>query len=239
MAICKGCGLDKKLIKAHAIPESFFVKMKKEYGKPKIMTDAEGEYPKKSPIGVYDDQILCYSCENIFGNFDDYGFNILLRQEQLHEELIKDGKVVGYKIINVDYKKLKLFFISVLWRASISSQKFYSRVKLGSSEKKAKELIWNNDAGKQSEFSVVLTKFTDTTVGRIMLDPDIEQWDGVNYCRIYMYGYVVYIKIDDRDSSNRLKKFELSPNKKLIVPARNIGRSSELSIISAIIKKAL
>lgn len=98
MAFCQGCGLERKLIKAHAIPESFFVKMRSEHGAPKIMTDLKGVYPKKSLIGVYDEQILCRECEDKFQTVDDYGQQILLQQDGDHEKLMVGGKVHGFGV---------------------------------------------------------------------------------------------------------------------------------------------
>jgi len=238
MPYCQGCELDKKLIKAHAIPESFFVKMRNEHGAPKLMTDVKGIYPKKAYVGVYDNQILCRNCEDRFQSVDDYGQQILLQQESNHEQLMVSNKVYGYRVKNVDYKKLKLFFISVLWRASLSNQSFYAKVNLGPYQKKAKDLIWNNNTGEQSEFAFVVAKFTDSSIGKTMLDPHPDCWDGVNYYRFYMYGYVVYIKVDKQKSPEMFKKFEMTADGDLIIIGRSIENSNELPVIISLLKNA-
>lgn len=239
MAICQGCGLDKDLIKAHAIPESFFVKMRTEHGAPKLMTDVKGVYPKKALIGVYDNQILCRECEDRFQVVDDYGQKLLLQSESEHEELKVGGKVHGFRVKDAEYEKLKLFLISVLWRASLSNHFFYSRVNLGPYQQKAKDLIWANDPGAQTDFPFVIAKFTDASIGKTMLDPHPERWAGVNYYRLYMYGYVMYIKVDKRTSPEMLKKFEMAPDGDLIIVGRNIENSSELPVMTSIVKNAL
>ena len=238
MSVCLGCGLEAKLIKAHAIPESFFVKMRSEHGAPKLLTDTEGIYPKKSPIGVYDNQILCRDCEDRFQSVDDYGNQVLLQNEEEHEKLTVAGRVQGYRVKDVDYTKLKLFFISVLWRASISGHSFYSRIKLGPYQKKAQDLIWNGDPGNESDFSFVLARFTDSSIGKVMLDPHPDRWDGVNYCRLYLYGYVVYIKTDKRSSPEYFKKFEMTSEGDLIIIGRNIESSTELSVMASVVNKS-
>ena len=238
MPLCQGCELDKKLIKTHAIPESFFVKMRSEHGVPKLMTDVKGTYPKKALIGVYDNKILCRDCEDKFQNVDDYGQQILLQQEADHEKLMVHGKVHGYRVKNVDYKKLKLFFISVLWRASLSTQSFYEKVNLGPYQNKAKYLIWTNGSGEQSDFAFVVAKFTDSSIGKTMLDPHPERWQGVNYYRFYMYGYVVYIKVDKQKSPDIFKKIEMAADGDLIIIGRSIENSSELSVMTSVVKNA-
>lgn len=238
MALCQGCGLDKKLIKAHAIPESFFVKMRSEHGAPKLMTDVRGTYPKKSPIGVYDNQILCRDCEDRFEEVDDYAQKLLLQSDDNHEKLIIRGKLIGYKVKDADYRKLKLFFISVLWRASLSKQKFYERINQGPYQEKAKDLIWASDPGKQSDFPFLVAKFTDTSIGKIILNPHPERWSGVNYNRIYLYGYVVYVKMDKRNSPDMFAKFEMVPDGDLIIVGRNIENSAELPVMTSVVKNA-
>ena len=56
--ICRGCNQDKKLVKAHIIPESFFRGLRGEKEPAKILSNRKDFYPKKSPIGIYDTEIL-------------------------------------------------------------------------------------------------------------------------------------------------------------------------------------
>lgn len=63
--ICKGCGSDKKLIKAHIIPESFFAGLKTP-GNHLLMVSDTLKYPKRAPLGPYDKEILCHDCEQVF-----------------------------------------------------------------------------------------------------------------------------------------------------------------------------
>lgn len=236
--ICKGCGENKSLIKAHAIPEAFFRGLRDGKDPPRLLTDTAGKYPKKAPIGVYDKTILCRDCEDKFQVVDDYAQNILLRKECDHIELKRGQKVVGYRVDDVDYRLLKQFFISVLWRASVSSQEFYSKVSLGPYESDLKELIWRNKCGDKNQFSFVVSKFTDTTVGRTILDPHRERWRGVNYYRLYLYGYVVYIKVDKQASPEILRNFEMHDDGSLFVVGRDIHNSSEYSVMVSVAHKS-
>ena len=237
--ICKGCHQDKKLIKAHIIPESFFIGHRVAEKSPLLMTDLAGVHPKKSPIGIYDKEILCSDCEKRFQDVDDYGQTLLLKHESSHIELKKSNSVLGYQVNGVDYQRLKLFFISVLWRASISKHKFYSKIKLGSYESKAKEIIWSGNMGAINLFSFFIAKFNDPDIGRVILDPHRERLDGVNYCRFYMYGYIIYIKVDKRITPEKYRKFELNSNGVLYMVSRDIFKSQELGIMQSIVNKKI
>lgn len=236
--LCRGCGEDKKLIKSHAIPEAFFKSMISGGKPPQLMSDASGVHPKKSPIGVYDNGILCRDCEDKFQIMDDYAQNLLLKNEKEHEEIVHKNKVIGYEIKSINTSLLRQFFIGVLWRASISTHDYYKKVNLGSYEKIARELIWTSSPGDKDEFSFVLAKFSDKTIGRIMLDPHRDRWHGINYYRFYMFGYIVYIKVDKQKTPNNFKKFNPDERGSLIMVGRDIYSSKELPVIVSIVNNA-
>lgn len=60
---CKLCNQNKKLVKAHIIPERFFKSIKISEKPLQIYAAKAGTYPKRSHIGLYDPHILCYECE--------------------------------------------------------------------------------------------------------------------------------------------------------------------------------
>jgi hypothetical protein len=75
--ICKLCGKDEKLIKAHIIPESLWPH-RKQGGKQIVYSSIHKYYPKRSPKGIYDTKILCEHCEKQFSPWDDYAQSLLL-----------------------------------------------------------------------------------------------------------------------------------------------------------------
>ncbi|MCD6671175.1 hypothetical protein LT068_19635, partial [Vibrio cholerae] len=88
------------MIKAHIIPEFFFVSMKSGNKPLKVITNILGVYPKKAPIGIYDRNILCSECENRFQKIDDYALRILIAEEDKQIPVYNDDVVVGYQLNN-------------------------------------------------------------------------------------------------------------------------------------------
>jgi hypothetical protein len=233
---CKGCGQKSKLIKAHIIPEAFFTGLRDGEKAPRILSNTPGVYPKKSPIGVYDQNILCRVCEDKFQQLDDYGYRVLIGSEDNHEILYQEsGEIKGYKFHGVDNNLLKLFFISILWRASISTHSFYSKVELGELEELAQQSIWNMDPLDSHSFSFVLGKFEGDASGRTMLDPHAEEWFGVKYFRFYLYGYILYIKSEQTETPENWAHF-IPDNDSLIVVSRGKFEDSKEFLV---IKEAL
>src|SRR5207244_6878533 len=61
-----------------------------------------------------------------------------------------------------DYARLKLFVLSVLWRAAVSEIRFCSRVKLGPRLAPVRQMLEDSDPGSPSEFAVFFTRWIRT-----------------------------------------------------------------------------
>ena len=204
---------------------------------PQLLGQKEGEYPKKAPIGVYDKEILCEKCEGIFGIWDDYAQSILKDEPTGSTPSLSGNEKVGYEIQQFDYSKIKLFFVSLLWRASVSKHSFYSRIDIGPYGAKAKIMIEENAPGSDEEFGVVLAKF-DHPLGETILDPHREKIQNVNYCRFYLGSYVAYIKVDKQRAPLPYRDFQIREDGPMYIIARDLERSKELPLMKKIAKAA-
>jgi hypothetical protein len=130
--LCKFCHQEGKLIEAHVIPRSFF---EIEPGNlPRVASNKDGVFPKRAPAGIYDPQLVCENCERLFSRFDDYAQRLLLTNREAAKPIYLEKQAIAYVYEQYDYKDLKLFFLSLLWRASESSHCFYQHIKLGPHE---------------------------------------------------------------------------------------------------------
>lgn len=187
---------------------------------------------------MYDKTILCEACEKQFGVWDDYAQSLLIQDFQKARTLKKDNDIYGYVFDNFDYDKLKLFFISMLWRASISSLKFFENVKLNVFEDIAKDHIKNNNPGTKDNFSVMLAYFDELDGRRIIPNPQPTRIENVNYYIFYLTGFVVYIKVDKRQIRGCQRKFLLSQGSELAIVSRPFNNSYERKLLTRIIKTA-
>ncbi|HOF77225.1 MAG TPA: hypothetical protein PL134_09035 [Smithellaceae bacterium] len=234
---CKLCGENKKLIKAHIIPAAFFRPLSTTNKAPEIFSNTNGVFPKRSPTGIYDKDILCEQCDRCIGLWDDYANKILIQNFSEKCAVYHKGIKVAYKIDNYDYKKLKLFFISLLWRALISEREFYKRINISSHEQNLKDMIINKNPGGSYNYAVALAKFSDPKIA-VMLDPHKTRFDGINYCQFYLTGFVAYIKTDKRNPPDFLKEFCLKERPPFWIILRDLNNSKDGKIIKDIILKA-
>jgi len=236
---CKMCEEDRKLVESHIIPRSFYEPFKGEEGEiPLIVTNVAGVYPKRSPIGVYDRKILCGQCEKIFMPWDTYGHRILFQEfkEENYAEI--DGRKIAYNLGSCDYQKLKLFFLSVLWRASVSEQQFFKRVDLGPYEDKLRGQILNGFAGDNSEFAIALSKFSESPANIVKLNPDKTRYDGVVHYRIYMANYMAVVKVSSQRASDEFENLYLAPDRDFYCIIRKFENSKEFKAAVMVAKSA-
>jgi len=236
--VCGLCGNERPLIKAHIIPEGFFRVFREGACPPELHTNRRGAYPKRAPIGVYDKTILCASCDNSFSPWDNHAQKVLLHEFSDANAIRAGSATVGWQIEVFDYHALKLFFISLLWRASISNHEFYRRVSVGAFEDELRHMITNQEPGDAEAFAVTLARFDNPAVTG-MLDPHLERYEGINYCRFYLAGFVAYVKVDHRAPPEFLRDFVLRDGAPIVVLARSASGSKDTVVMRDIAQAAL
>jgi len=226
LVTCRYCGHERDLIKAHIIPEGFFRRMLEGGGELFVLSESSDEYPKRAPIGVYDETILCADCETGFGEWDQYAQEILGR-EPPGDPVFHDDRVLAYEAQHYRYDLLKLFFVSLLWRASVSTQESYSCVQLGPLEDIARRRLVDRDPGDGQEFAVLLAKFAPHPAAEAILLPIRERIRDINYYRFWLGGYVAYIKADRRPTPRAFKDLVLTEARPLKILQRELEESPE------------
>lgn len=233
---CKLTNTEGKGINAHIIPKSFYAIDPKETLPTRLITNVEGKYSKRCPIGVYDNTIVTEEGERIFSDWDDYASELLIEKKSHFEPIEHNGEVVAFQIPEYDYKKLKLFFLSVLWRASVSTQEFFKKVNLGPHEALVRAALLEGDAKNSDWFAVSIAKWSDHPDGAGMMDPYRTRFDGLNYYVMYLEHYIVYYKVDKRIPKEAFQAIQLKPNSSLIAVGRELNASKELRIMARMVK---
>ena len=111
--------------------------------------------------------LLCYKkCEPLSQVYDDYAIRVWQGTEQKAQyESTPDGLLVK----NLDYSKMKLFFILTLWRAGISNLPDFAEIQLGPHEQRMRQMILEGNPGHQYEYPcILLSSRKDPQVRNIM-----------------------------------------------------------------------
>ena len=228
---CRLCGANTNLVKSHIIPEAFFRELRSEGEIPLLVAGKEGHRPKRVPIGVYDPELLCAPCEAKFSSGDSYGIAVLLSQfDRYFKPLHLAERALAFQGDHVDTIRLLRFLMSVLWRASVSTQRFYGTVKLGPHEELAKNSMF--ESAVPSTFNAVLSRWDDAedeshpTTG--MMNPHRERWGDVNAYRLYFGKVVAYVKVDKRNFSEPFAPLSLQAGPPCRIVNRRLSTSKDL-----------
>ncbi|MBL4266705.1 hypothetical protein H8F11_13555 [Vibrio fluvialis] len=217
MMVCKLCGKDSKLIEAHIIPRSFYEPLKESGHTPILITDTAGVYPKRTPIGIYDREIVCESCEQLFSPWDDYALKFFTQEVDIDKTIYDQGQPVAHNLGSWDYFKLKMFFLSLLWRAAVTSHPFFKDVSLGPFESRLAELILTKNPSDNRYFAVALAKFDVEPRITGMKDVHRTRIDNVLHYSFYLFNYQVVIKVSSELGPKVFQNLYISPKKRCVL----------------------
>jgi hypothetical protein len=150
--ICKLCLQEKTLCDSHIIPE-FFYKLVYDKKPRKFV-----EFSTDSNIGQIAHQkglrekLLCKDCEGKFSEYEKYVKELLFDAAWIE----KRDNFPGIIVQNVDYRKVKLFQMSLLWRVGVSSLLAFNNIKLAHHEEKIRKMLLEGNPGKSYEYGCIL-----------------------------------------------------------------------------------
>lgn len=238
--ICKLCRVERHLIDAHIIPKPFFGEVDSGRHRAKVLSNRVSEYPRRLPIGPYDQKLLCAACDNAIGRWDAYDIKVLLHERDQLKPYPSGDAPFAFVRDHFDYSQLKLFFLSVLWRAHESSLPFFQRVRLGPYRNRLYEMISGSDPGQPDEFAVFLSAFTVNNqipdAGTPILDPHRDRWNGVTAYRISFGVITAYIKVDKVPFREPFVDLILRPEQQLIITAREFREGAEGNVMRSIVQ---
>ena len=166
-----------------------------------------------SSIGLYDSNILCSDCDGKLGKFDEEGINFF---RSINFDLYKHNiaSEYFYKVPNSEYNylKLKKFFISVIYRASISKLPEFSSVNLGDKFETEVVNFLKNDSDNE-HFAVLLQKRSSVMefpIKKIILMPGRFRLNTINAYDLNLSGLRAIIKVDTRPFPSLFRTFELN-----------------------------
>ncbi|MCK4294295.1 MAG: hypothetical protein KAY65_13945 [Planctomycetes bacterium] len=146
---CRLCLASSELRESHIIPASIIRLIRDE-----TLDNRFYQLHNKRNQMIQDgpkEHLLCDDCEQKISGYEKY-FKEAIHLSR-HGIEIKQNQEFAV-IDNLDYRKMKLFFLSLLWRMSISSLPEFENVCVGDSEETIRKMIVTEQAGKSFEYSV-------------------------------------------------------------------------------------
>ena len=217
-------------MKSHTIPQALHkdVQNLETTGEFIRIYSDQYNYEPESRTGVWD-RMVCDNCERIFQDWDQYGIDFVrtYRSGRRGVLLGPQSDPVAIAVDDFDYTKLKLFVLSMLWRADANTQPLFRRIDLGSTwRNELTKTILFADPGSPEFLSVSASLFKTDIEKYFMADPHPEKYSGVNFVRFYVYGgFTFLIKVDRRASPTPFGEAQLTPDRPFPILLRNLSPS--------------
>ncbi|SEW57448.1 hypothetical protein [Chitinophaga arvensicola] len=220
---CQLCGKTTKLIKAHIIPRYFDKPLRDNNGAIMLAHFDNDEQSRLTP-SPFDKNILCEKCDNDrLGKLDKYAAEFLV--QNLHPRIRRPKQIFGrdeiieHKIADVDYKMLKLFLLSVLWRSHVTSLPFFDKVDIGEHAESIKKMILENDPGNEDTFPIYIISIINITGEPLngIVIPEAAKSNDLHICRLMFGGVIFFIQLGT-EKFLKYPKYQLQENNKILLP---------------------
>lgn len=219
---CKLTGARGRLVKAHIIPEALTRPAIR--GAPLIQS-GQGSRPIRRWTSWYDDQIVVREGEDILAKYDAAAIKELRRLKLVwsswgpmtsltapdHSPIPMTAYGIR-KISGADTKILRLFFLSMLWRAGVSRRDEFKEIALTDGELSSlRRMVLEGDEGSPHYFPIMLTQLS--TMGQVHNQAPLFQEKSVSEIgefrgakvpmfRFYVEGLIAHIhRTNGEDSS--------------------------------------
>ena len=214
---CKLCLKENAALlkKSHIIPDFFHKDLKDENNKYSLILPErfvkERKQHWKTPSGaMYDSDLLCEKCDNqIISKYETNLSSTLTANEDSESYQGDDDR--RYKIYkNIDYKKYKLGWLSILWRASVSTSEMFREVNISADHCETLRLMILNDDAKDIEDYPMILYLFDKDDEKSILNPRFIDEDGFQYAKFILYDCMILFVIGKLPSISEL--FPYIPN---------------------------
>lgn len=225
---CKLClNYFDQLSKSHIIPKWAFASISTD-----LRSISRNDHVRRAPMGTYDTNILCYQCEKVFGPFDSYAAEVLKPKPYNDPE-----GLCNTSIYVSDPSLLTIFFLSVLWRAHVSTMPEFNQVNLGiKHSQNIKSIILYPDTLKSTDYPTILAQINWDLGGRGIISPpmrrEINTLQGkLNGYTLWVGDVIAYVLIDSRMRSIHSPLFTDSLAPTIPLPQIDLSKTLEIKAL--------
>lgn len=195
---CKLCKNLTQLELSHAIPKAVFNNIFRNSSGKAVAINADLNTYTQYSSDSWADYQLCKQCEAKLNNqYDSYGVNLL------KNTFNQEKKKYGLTFTNIDRKKFRLFFLSILWRSALSKNPHYKNVKLIAIQLEIlRSAFYNNTNVPYSNFTVAVYKLENFTnieslnsdnIRTHIIAPFIKKYSNVSTICYIFFGFFIEI----------------------------------------------
>jgi hypothetical protein len=235
-APCNLCGKTAKLLKkSHIIPNFMYKGIHDELNRMVVaQLNSPNRNAKFQQSGYFEKYILCLKCDNdLIGSLERYAALFLFGGKSytpptFKRAMSKDG-IKSLIIENLDYSKFKLCLLSMLWRAHVSTNKFFENVDIGENEKVIRKMLIENDAKDEVDFKISIVGIRNSEgMVRMVLDPGVIKIGNGSVAMFFINGFFYFIDLNLRSDFKLFEKHYIKMDGKYEVMILEGEKANEL-----------
>jgi len=252
---CKLTGIHGRYVKSHIIPEALTETVWK--GQPLTQKGQGGRHIKRW-TSWYDSRLVTAEGEAILAKYDDWAIDFFRQKkliwsswgpmgqlESADHTWLPDPQLGIRKLDGVDCARLRLFFLSLLWRAATTSLFEFSLVSIPANElAQLREMVLHGRVEPYHFYPVTLIQLStrgfphNHSAGRQIKRepiPDriegelVNSWREIDLYRFYFDGLIAHMHInDDAEHVARMGSIFAGQGNELLVTTVRSGNSSQM-----------
>ena len=151
VATCRLCQNERELRRSHVLPEFLYGAAYDEKHRLLLVPGTADKKPSLEQKGLRE-RLLCQECETRLSTYERHARHVLFETDSF--SMTDEPKRIV--VHGVDYRLFKLFQMSLIWRAGVSSLTMFSKVELGPHEEKLRLALLNDNPGEYFFYPCIL-----------------------------------------------------------------------------------
>ena len=232
---CRLCLQQRVLRNSHVVPEFLYTPIYD--GKHRMFAREGGRLVARPPLqkGLRE-KLLCSGCEGDLSAFEKYNRETLFGGRSI----LCARSRAGVEFHGLDYARVRLFFLSLLWRMSIAKGRFWAEVALGPREDALRRMVYDGDPGNPETFSFCCTIpfFNGVWLDDLIVQPDAVRYGQDHYYRCVLRGLVVVYYASTRLPPPESRSLFVSREGDWLIPVKDVGEIDFLAREATLIADA-
>jgi hypothetical protein len=184
---CALCLQESQLQRSHVIPEFLYRSLYDDKHRLQVLSTLEDRDNSLEQKGLRE-SLLCTNCEQKISVWERYASLVL--QGGVPLTVRREGKIVF--VSGVDYLKFRLFQLSILWRASVSTLPFFKRVNLGPHEEVLRQWLDTEQGGDPERYGCLMfgINLNGSAFTQVIMQPVASRVDSTRSYRFMFGGFL-------------------------------------------------
>jgi len=156
------------------------------------------------------ESLLCARCEQRFGHYENYASDVFVGDGATRPSPTQ----TGFLFTGLDYKRLKLFFMSLIWRLGVTRIEHFAGADLGSHREHLRVLLLADEPADFLRYPAMVTALTHDRryIPDLIIPPFSARVEGRRAYAVVITGFLFHFFVSNQNPPEKLWGGFLQPN---------------------------